>query len=141
MCVGVMRGHTGQVNVLMKVSETSFVSGSHDSLIILWRHSEETYQYSNIDAVYSLVQHNPRFLQFTQCPSILSRFPSDGDISRRSRSDSSVSYFGAEDEEEFLDAEEYYEAENDEMEYMDSNGARGADYVELNAFGKDDVQQ
>lgn len=123
MCVGEMRGHTGQINVLMKVSETAFVSGSHDSLIILWRHCEDACQYTNTDAVYNLVEQNPRFLRFTPCPAIHARF-SDAEGSSDARDGT-----GEEDEEEYQDAEtEYDEGEYDDTDDMDySDGTRGAD--------------
>jgi hypothetical protein len=39
--LGEMWGHTDQVKTLLKLSETAFVSGGHDNLIILWRDGEE----------------------------------------------------------------------------------------------------
>jgi WD40 repeat protein len=39
--LGEMWGHTDQVKILLKLSETTFVSGGHDNLIILWYNGEE----------------------------------------------------------------------------------------------------
>jgi len=41
ICIGDMAGHMDQVKVLLKLSETSFVSGGYDNLLILWRNGDE----------------------------------------------------------------------------------------------------
>jgi len=59
VCLGEMWGHTDQVKILLKLSETAFVSGGHDNLIILWRDGEEQSLIRNKDAATALKQcHN-----------------------------------------------------------------------------------
>jgi len=46
--------HNDQVEHLLKLSETSFVSGGHDFHLILWRNGDYESQLRNEDALHSL---------------------------------------------------------------------------------------
>jgi len=54
VCLGEMWGHTDQVKILLKLSETAFASGGHDNLIILWRDGDEQSLLRDKDAVCAL---------------------------------------------------------------------------------------
>lgn len=54
ICRGEMSIHNDQVKHLLKISETSFVSGGHDIQLVIWRNGEFESELRNVDALCAL---------------------------------------------------------------------------------------
>jgi len=72
VCLGEMWAHTDQVKLLLKISETSFASGGHDKLVILWKHGEMETQLRCQDSAHSLDSHPDFAISPLPSPSPLS---------------------------------------------------------------------
>jgi hypothetical protein len=54
ICIGEMFIHNDQVKHLLKISETAFISGGHDTHLILWKNGEFETQLRNMDSLHIL---------------------------------------------------------------------------------------
>jgi len=62
ICVGEMYAHSQQINMLLKISEDSFISAGQDSLLLLWQSIDFCEpERANLAAKHFL-EENPRFI-------------------------------------------------------------------------------
>jgi len=64
VCRGEMWGHTDEVKLLLKLTETSFASGGNDNLIIHWKDGDLESLGRNSEAFLSLLQGNAHRLLY-----------------------------------------------------------------------------
>jgi len=64
VCRGEMWGHTDEVKILLKLTETSFASGGNDNLIIHWKDGDLESLGRNSEAFLSLLQGNSHRLLY-----------------------------------------------------------------------------
>lgn len=98
LCRGEMWGHTGEIKILLKFSETSFASAGHDNLIIHWKDGDLESLGRNSTARLSLFQENSQLCS-DLFDNSLSRLNSEADFQDDQDDSGLVTATEGEDEE------------------------------------------